>query len=289
MIWNDSGYFQGRALQDAFFEHLRDGMGLDWVVRGDPKKNRDHDRLEPEEYAAKAEAERFRKTVTQEAELMKPGMIQLKGQETPYTGVARELVVEAHQRATESATEAVQDLQGEVDDLEASIAPLRAAVDAMDAFRAQGEAYQAAQEETRSLYRIEDVWIKPEERFGGRLHPSQAVITATSYASGQTTYWDKPADTESSFGQKMRKAFVEAKAAGKELWVKVTDWIIPERGGEPVPGYVELPDSLPTPPVKPKLAQEVVRLLSMLDEKTLAAVRGAPNPSRATKASPQGR
>ena len=50
MVWNDSSYFQGRALQDLWFEHLRGAMGLDWAVRGERKIGRDPDRLEPEEY-----------------------------------------------------------------------------------------------------------------------------------------------------------------------------------------------------------------------------------------------
>ena len=50
MVWNDSSYFQGRALQDLWFEHLRGEMGLDWAVRGERKVGRDPDRLEPEEY-----------------------------------------------------------------------------------------------------------------------------------------------------------------------------------------------------------------------------------------------
>ena len=50
MAWCDSSYFQGRALQDRWFEHLRDAVGLDWAVRGERKVGRDPDRLEPEEY-----------------------------------------------------------------------------------------------------------------------------------------------------------------------------------------------------------------------------------------------
>lgn len=46
----DSPVFQGRALQDLWTGHLRDGMGLEWVERGKVKVGRDPDRLEPEEY-----------------------------------------------------------------------------------------------------------------------------------------------------------------------------------------------------------------------------------------------
>lgn len=50
MIWQDSAYFQGQVLQDEWFEHLRDVVGLDWVVRGEKKIGRDPDRVEAEEY-----------------------------------------------------------------------------------------------------------------------------------------------------------------------------------------------------------------------------------------------
>ena len=41
---------QGRALQQAWHEHLRDSVGLDWVVPPTPKPRRGPDRLEPEAY-----------------------------------------------------------------------------------------------------------------------------------------------------------------------------------------------------------------------------------------------
>lgn len=50
MIWTDSAHFQGQVLQDEWFEHLRDVVGLDWVVRGQKKIGRDPDRVEPEAY-----------------------------------------------------------------------------------------------------------------------------------------------------------------------------------------------------------------------------------------------
>ncbi|MCV6596711.1 MAG: hypothetical protein OIF40_06485 [Mangrovicoccus sp.] len=66
----DHQHYQGRALQDAFFEHLRDEMGLDWVVRGEKKIGRDSDRLEVEEYKIQAETEKlsFRAEVALERE-----------------------------------------------------------------------------------------------------------------------------------------------------------------------------------------------------------------------------
>ena len=66
LMWNDSSYFQGQALQDLWFEHLRDEMGLDWAERGERKLGRDPDRLEPEEYKLqqeRAKVERQRQAV----------------------------------------------------------------------------------------------------------------------------------------------------------------------------------------------------------------------------------
>jgi len=59
MIWKDSAYFQGQVLQDEWFEHLRDVVGLDWVLRGEKKLGRDPDRLEPEEYGLQQDREKL--------------------------------------------------------------------------------------------------------------------------------------------------------------------------------------------------------------------------------------
>jgi len=55
MVWNDSGKFQGRALQDAWLEHLQDRVNIKWAVRGKRKQSYDPDRRSPEEYAAQQE------------------------------------------------------------------------------------------------------------------------------------------------------------------------------------------------------------------------------------------
>lgn len=45
LVWNDADIFQGRALQDAWFEHLKENVGKDFKVeRGKRKKGRDPDR-----------------------------------------------------------------------------------------------------------------------------------------------------------------------------------------------------------------------------------------------------
>jgi len=50
---------RGRMLQDAFAEHLRDEMGLDWVERGEHKVTFVPDRLEPEELKLQIEREKI--------------------------------------------------------------------------------------------------------------------------------------------------------------------------------------------------------------------------------------
>ena len=275
MVWNDSGYFQGRALQDAFFEHLRDSMGLDWAERGQRKKNRDHDRLEPEEYAAEAERERFRETVEKEAKIPMHGMVRLKEQETPYTGMVRDLVKETRQKATESAAEALDELREEADSLEASLAPARAAVAAMDAFKGEVLAYNTALEASKDAYRVTDVYIQEAPPlFQGRELPRNSTITATSHATGETVYWRTEAHTAKSAGDQIKGMLDAAKAAGKELWVKVMGWAQSGIDGKTVPKGIDILDGPPpAPPRKPTLAREVLQLLSLFDEKGLGAVR----------------
>ncbi len=55
----DSKYYQGRAFQDLWFEHLRDRVGLDWVARGEKKVGSDPDRLEVEEYKVREEQKKL--------------------------------------------------------------------------------------------------------------------------------------------------------------------------------------------------------------------------------------
>lgn len=50
---------QGSALQDAFYEHLRDKMGLEGVLPPERKKTTTKDRLEPEELALKKDRQKL--------------------------------------------------------------------------------------------------------------------------------------------------------------------------------------------------------------------------------------
>jgi hypothetical protein len=68
MVLCNSQYYQGRALQDAFYEHLRDKMHLDWAVRGEQKVGRDPDRVEVEQY--KFDQERKKRAAERHQEQM---------------------------------------------------------------------------------------------------------------------------------------------------------------------------------------------------------------------------
>ena len=59
MVDCDSKHYQGKALQDLWYEHLRDEVVLEWVVRGKEKLGRDADRLEVEEYKLQQEREKL--------------------------------------------------------------------------------------------------------------------------------------------------------------------------------------------------------------------------------------
>ena len=54
---------QGSALQDAFFEHLRDEMQLDGVLPPERKKTTAKDRVEPEVYGLRKDRQRLHETV----------------------------------------------------------------------------------------------------------------------------------------------------------------------------------------------------------------------------------
>jgi len=55
----NSPAFQGRALQDAFFEFLSNDLGVKNVKRGQKKLTRDKDRLDPEVYKIKKEKDKL--------------------------------------------------------------------------------------------------------------------------------------------------------------------------------------------------------------------------------------
>lgn len=100
MGWNDSGYFQGRALQDAFFEHLQ-GMGLEWAVRGERKKTRDDDWKTPEQIGAEKDLQRAREEAEKAERTVRAAQAEIDDARAEAQRLAQE-----QQRATERAVEA---------------------------------------------------------------------------------------------------------------------------------------------------------------------------------------
>ena len=153
MVWNDSGYFQGRALQDAWHEHLRDDMGLEWAERGKRKKSREPDRVEPEEYAAEQEAKKFQAELEHQ---LKPNKFKLKhptatfGDEPepetppkrPYEDEVGNLLANTKQDALKAAERAAE---GRRKAVEEEMVQIRAAAqqELSEARRARSEAEQA--------------------------------------------------------------------------------------------------------------------------------------------------
>lgn len=96
MVWNDAGVFQGRALQDAWYEHLQTNIGEKYnVERGKRKKGSDPDRLSPEEYAVQQEQKKLRAEVERQLDAKQT----VGDTESPHAEVAAKLIHSASERA----------------------------------------------------------------------------------------------------------------------------------------------------------------------------------------------
>ncbi len=97
-IWNDADVFQGRALQDAWFEYLKESVGNKFEVeRGKRKKGNDPDRLSPEDYALKKEQEKFQAELKRQLEPDKSK----RANESPYEEPISKMVAGALEDAAE--------------------------------------------------------------------------------------------------------------------------------------------------------------------------------------------
>lgn len=99
MIWNDSGKFQGRALQDAWHEHLLESAHIKWAERGKRKQSDDPDRLSPEAYAAHQEEEKLKAEVGRQLDNQPPQ----EGADPARAEAAAKLIEQAGERAQEEA------------------------------------------------------------------------------------------------------------------------------------------------------------------------------------------
>lgn len=109
LVWNDADVFQGRALQDAWFEHLKANIGSKYdVERGKRKKGRDPDRLSPEDYALKQEQEKLQAELKRQLDPTAPQ----EASESPYAEQVAQMVASAREevvRASQEAREAIID------------------------------------------------------------------------------------------------------------------------------------------------------------------------------------
>lgn len=99
MVWNDSGKFQGRALQDAWHEHLLESVNIKWAERGKQKQSDDPDRLSPEAYAAHQEEKKLKAEVERQLDNRLP---QDRDDSTRAEAAAK-LIEQAGERAYEEA------------------------------------------------------------------------------------------------------------------------------------------------------------------------------------------
>ena len=206
MVWNDSGYFQGRALQDAWHEHLRDDMGLDWAERGKRKTSREPDRVEPEEYAAEQEAAKFQAELEHQ---IKPKKFKLKhptatfGDEPepetpptrPYEDEVGNLLANTKQKALKAAESAVERRRNAVEE---EVTQMRAAAqqELSEARRARSEAEQALDFErdqarmeveaanTHGITDYRSAYRDAEERNAFRISSLETKLAAAEKAVG---------------------------------------------------------------------------------------------------------
>lgn len=247
---------QGQALQDAWFEYLRDRMQLD-VARGEPKQQPGDDWQTPEQL---------------ELDRLREEQAALKAQ-----SLAAAAEQEKAAEALQQATERLKEVQRQAEAAEASLRPLRAAVTAMEAFDEQLAAYEAHDtSEAQDVFRLVDT----QATDGGWLSSSHYAepsisVRVQNHATGYETSWGFPNKGEQSSVMKLHNAFQAAKQAGTDFWVRVTGWKQTDRTQPTGLNFIERP---PEPPSKPTIAREVLRLLSRIDDRTLAAIREVDRP-----------
>lgn len=153
MVDCDSKYFQGRAFQDLWFEHLRDNIGLDWVERGKPKVGRDPDRLEVEEFKVQQERKKLTKAKSDLAKISVA--TQVAQDQAAFARIAAEAYEERAQQALErekaaqAREAAIRASIARMEPLRTEEAELRASVERL---RLEGVRLSAALDLARNLY-----------------------------------------------------------------------------------------------------------------------------------------
>ena len=157
LVWNDADVFQGRALQDAWFEHLKANIGSRYdVERGKRKKGRDPDRLSPEDYALKQEQEKIQAELKRQLDHTAPQ----EAPESPYTEQVAQMVANAREAAVRASQEVGEGIREQAQEDAANIV-LRARESAEADVRAithsmlkdDGKEFMETKEENRLLHK----------------------------------------------------------------------------------------------------------------------------------------
>lgn len=231
------------------------------IERGQPKDVTGREHIHADVYAAQADAAK----AAAQADLER-----LHQEQSDLERARREAV-----EALQSATEKLHETERQVEALEAAVAPLRAAVAAMDAFNAQQGAYEAHERNAvKDVFRVTDTELRDGKWISSSHYAEPSIsVRAENPATGHESSWSFPNTGEKGAGMSLHKAFQAAKKAGAEFWVRVTSWTQASNFDQPKPAGLSIIETPPKPPEKPTIAREVLRLLSRLDERTLAAVR----------------
>jgi len=157
LVWNDADVFQGRALQDAWFEHLKESVGHRYEVeRGKRKKGSDPDRLSPEDFALQQEQEKLQAELKRQLD---PTASQ-EASESPYGEQVAQMVANAREEAVSASQEAGEVIREQAQEDAANIV-LRARESAEADVRAithsmlknDGKEFMETKEENRLLHK----------------------------------------------------------------------------------------------------------------------------------------
>ena len=196
MVKNDNSYFQGQALQDLWFQHMRDEMKLDWVQRGEKKLGRDPVRLEPEEYKLKQEREKLDKQREAEiADAIERNKMVERTAELAET--ARKKLMDTAKAKAEEAEKRAVEAEGRV----------RAANDALATLKAAQRAAQGIEESIAALNARE-----------------KSLKASVALSEGRLTSIETDSEAAMSRVEELRKAIkgLEAKKAELRNAVQLT-------------------------------------------------------------------
>lgn len=156
-VWNDADVFQGRALQDAWFEHLKESIGNKFEVeRGKRKKGSDPDRLSPEDFALQQEQKKLQAELKRQLDPKTPQ----EAPEGPYGEQVAQVVANVREEAVRASQEAGEVIREQAREDAANIvlraregaeADVRAITHSM--LKNDGKEFMETKEENRLLHK----------------------------------------------------------------------------------------------------------------------------------------